>query len=212
MNKTMKKILWLSMVAVLCSSTTGCMFDYFDRIRDRDDDSTVVYEDPSYDDGYYYDDYSETTLEIDPGYLAGDMGNYRDFSAETYETTGYSYGTDSTTVELHAGEGYWVMARLNITGDLNTLEPGTHLEFDATSGYDWDYDASYDGDAVTYVSVTACSGPTHGNWDYDDGSQTVTVDVEQGATIDDRVVHFTATYDYEGETQVVDGSFGYTVY
>lgn len=200
----MKKILWLSVVGVLCSSTTGCMFDYFDRLTDRDDD-VYVYEDTP----YYEDSYDE--LAIDGGYLAGDMGNYRDFSAETYEATGYSYGPESTTVELHGGDGYWVMTRLNITGDLNTLEPGTHLEFDSSS-YSWDYDSTYTGETVTYVSVTGCSGPTHGDWDYDAGSQDVVLDVVQGATVNDRIVYFEATYDYAGETQVVDGSFGYTVY
>jgi hypothetical protein len=202
----MKKILWLSLVGVLCSSTTGCMFDYIERLRDRDDDvtyDTTVYEDP-----YSYD---ETTLEIDPGYLAGSMGNYTDFTAETYETSGYTYGTDSTTVELNAGDGYWVMTRLNITGDLKAVEPGTHLEFDSGS-YEWGSGDTYSGDVVSYVSVTGCSGPSHGDYTYDSGSQTVVVDVEQGATVDDRVVYFEATYDYAGETQVVDGSFGYTVY
>jgi hypothetical protein len=208
----MKKILWLSLVGVLCSSTTGCMFDYLERLgdRDRDDD---YYSDPYYADPYdpYADDYSYNELNIDGGYLAGDMGNIEGFEVPTYEATGYAYGPDSSTVELHGGEGYWVMARLNITGDLQALDVGTHLEFDSAS-YDWDSSGSYEGDVVSYVSVTGCSGPTHGDWDWDQGSSSVVVDVGPGVTDNERVVSFQAVYDYAGTTQVVDGSFGYTVY
>ncbi len=209
----MKKILWLSLVGVLCSSTTGCMFDYIDRLTNHDSTTDTTYSDPyasDYSDPYSYD---MRTLEIDQGYLAGAMGDYRDFTAETYEATGYAYGTDSTTVELNAGDGYWVMARLDITGDLTALEPGTHLEFDDSS-YDWSgsSDPSYTGDVVSYVNVTGCSGPSQGDWRFDQGSTTVTMDVEQGVTEADRQVYFEATYDNGGEPQTVNGSFGYTVY
>jgi len=202
--KKMNKLLWLPIALVLCSSTTGCMFDYLERLTDRGD----AYDDGTYEPYDYSDDYDYNELEIDPGYIAGDMGAYSGFDDPTYEATGYSYGTDSTTVELHSGEDYWIMARLNITGSLDAFEVGEVYEFDS-GGYAWD-DST--GEAVTYVSVTGCSGPTHGNYTYDAGSQNVVVVVDQGVNDNDRILTFQAEYVYEGETQVVDGSFGYTVY
>jgi hypothetical protein len=195
----MNKMLWLAIITMLCTTTTGCMFDY---LTDWDDDDTY-YDD--YEDPYAY---SEATVEIDDAYLAGDLGNYEGFVEPAYETSGNTYG-DNTTVEIHGGEDYWVMTRLEIQGSLQhrDLAPGAHLEFD-NSTYGWDDS----GEPQLFVSVVGCSGPSHGDWDYDSTAGRVVVDVEQGPTPNDRVVHFQADYDYEGTVQVLDGSFGYTVY
>ncbi len=67
----------------------------------------------------------------------------------------------------------------------------------------------YDSDDRTsYVSVLGCSGPSDGQWTYDDFADRVVVEVEQGDEPTKLRVHYYAEYERYGErTQVVRGSF-----
>jgi hypothetical protein len=196
-------------IAVCIAMTaTGCMREFRSWLRD-DGSTDYTYSDPSYSDPYYDPYTPETNIVVQDGILAGAMGDYSGFEAVAYEQTAYDYGY-SANVRLDAGEGYWVMTSFNIEGGLNhpDLAPGAHLVFDNAARYDTYYEPS--AEPELFVSVVGCSGPSQGDYTYDDTATEVVVDVEQGLTENDRVILFTATYDHYGTPQVVEGSFGYT--
>ncbi|MBW2463057.1 MAG: hypothetical protein JRH11_15515 [Deltaproteobacteria bacterium] len=201
----MNKIFWLSLVAVLATSTSGCMFDWDDWDEDYGYYEEDRYISPAYDPAYD----TGATVDLEAGYMAGDLGDYRGFTAPAYQATEQDWG-DSSTVELHGGDDYWVMTRLEVTGGLKhrDLVPGAVLEFEFDD-YGW---AEGSADSGVFISSIGCSGPTHGNYTYDGPADRVTVEVEAGPTANDRVLHFQAEYQNGGETQLVEGSFGYTVY
>jgi len=142
------------------------------------------------------------TVEVMDGLLVGDMGDYEDFVAPAYEATAEALPF-ATLIEIHGGEGYWVMTRLLVQGGLmqEELDVGAHVEV-----------GRYVGPEALQVTVLGCSGPRHGSWTYDQGATGVIIDIEEGEDPDDRVMRFSATYLHEGRDQVVEGSFGYRVY
>jgi hypothetical protein len=146
------------------------------------------------------DSYWTSNVEITNGQLAGSMGAYHGFSEVAYRQAGYSdsYYADVT---LDAGRDFWVMTRLSIEGGLAhpALVPGASFEFD---GY------GYSTEGGVYISALGCSGPSEGNFEFDESAQHLTVQVEAGPTASQRVIRFNATFS-DGATVV--GSFGYTV-
>jgi hypothetical protein len=54
------------------------------------------------------------------------------------------------------------------------------------------------------VSAVACTGPSHGNYDFDGGAATVSMTVEEGPTPDSRLFHYFAEFSSQGHTE---GSF-----
>lgn len=151
------------------------------------------------------------TMEASPvtltgGSLNGDMGAVEDFADEEPTLRGWNAG-GYANLEIHAakadGSGA-AMAIVGITGGLEhpDLQAGAHLEF---SQYEYP-----EGDAL-HVNLIGCSGPVEGDWQFDQGADTVTLDVSPGMTTDSRVFDFTATfigYDEYGSTteQTVVGS------
>jgi hypothetical protein len=198
----MKKALWLASFAMLAAQLSGCWVDIYDW---GPSSSGSTYDDT----GYYYGDPTVSNLVVTDGYLAGDMGAIEDFTAPAYEQTGQAY-EGFASVEVHGGSGYWVMTRFDVEGGLDhpDLAPGAHLEFDEST--------RYSGESTLFISTTGCSGPSHGDWDFDAPAGHVEVDVEAGANPNDRIMYVTSYYDgYDSSgnptVQVVESSFGYTV-
>jgi hypothetical protein len=139
-------------------------------------------------------------LDVRGGQLAGALGPIDGFSAEAYEQRGF-HEEGWSEVTLHAGTGYWVMTALSVEGGLEhpSLAPGARLEFprDAQPGLS--------------VSVLGCSGPAREVFDYDEDAQRVQIEVQSGASPGERVLLFRAVFDNAGTSQVVEGSFSYTM-
>lgn len=123
-----------------------------------------------------------TEIAIADAWLRGDMPTIGHFDTDAYEVT--HRATDfASSVTLHGagpdGSG-WAMIRLT-----------THLE------------GGFGGAAFTPgarltsenrdLTATGCSGPSHGNWDFDRGGD-VTVLVEAGPTAQTRIIHYAASY------------------
>lgn len=142
---------------------------------------------------FEFDDFgsSREALAVDDAYVEGDLGDVNGVSAEARVVSAYeSFG--HVDVELRAqGRGWAVMHMLDLETD----------QLRAGDVYDSD-------DRTSYVSVLGCSGPSDGQWTYDDFADRVVVEVEQGDEPTKLRVHYYAEYERYGErTQVVRGSF-----
>lgn len=133
---------------------------------------------------------------ISDAWLEGQMQTVGDFDTDAYEVQYTGNGDEwgnYASITLHGagvdGTG-WAMIRLEtyldggFEGD--AFAPGAQL-------------TSATGD----IDATGCSGPSHGNWDFD-GQGEVTVTVEEGPTPGSRVIHYEAFY---RNGQVTRGSF-----
>jgi len=138
------------------------------------------------------------TVDLRGGSLLGDMGDVQDFSDEEPMLRGWN-ADGYANLEVHAekadGTGA-AMVIVGITGGLEhqDLQDGAHLEF---TQYEYP-------ESGLHVNMIGCSGPVEGDWQFDQGADTVTLDVSPGNTTDSRVFDFTATfvrYDLSGETQ-----------
>lgn len=111
-------------------------------------------------------------MTVANGTQAGDMGEIRAFAGAATRHGGY-YDVYSSTLRIDsegvdaAGRSWWVMSRLEFTGDLAgpAFAPGTHRVFTS---------ATYE---ETDVSVTGCSGPSYGSYTFDGPADQVTIDV-----------------------------------
>jgi hypothetical protein len=111
-------------------------------------------------------------MTVANGVQSGDMGEIRAFAGSASLHSGY-YDTYSSTMRIDSegidatGESWWVMSRLDITGDLAgpAFAPGTHRVFTS---------ATYEPEDV---SVTGCSGPSYGSYTFDGPADQVTIDV-----------------------------------
>ncbi|RLB55079.1 MAG: hypothetical protein DRJ42_07215 [Deltaproteobacteria bacterium] len=210
----MKTNITVWLVASLCAS--GCMMQSHERLEPM---SASAEEDPApagpaeretTDDADgsappYEAVLPSHNVEIANALLVGDLGEYEDFVAPATEVSAQAYGS-STMIEIHGGDDYWVMTRLSFEGGIGheDLRIGAHIEFGTEH---WDAPVG-----ALHVAALGCSGPTRGTWTYDQDATNIVIDVEEGAGPEDRILRFTATYEYEGREQVVEGSFEYRVY
>lgn len=186
----------------------GCLEVALIQALQEDDPDDVAVDEGRFD-SEIFPEGDETTVDeavdMRGGTLLGDMGEVQGFEDEAPLLRGWS-SEGYTNLEVHAakadGSGA-AMAIVGITGDLSDpeLQPGAHLEFSAI-----DYP-----ETGLYVNLIGCSGPTEGDWQFDQSAETVTLDVSEGATPDSVTYDFTGTfvaYDSYGDTtsQVVIGS------
>lgn len=147
------------------------------------------------DDWTGYDEVHEIDGRVENAWLGGDMNDIGEFTGDAYEVTYYG-GYGSSTITMHAGrEGGddfgWAMLALSTTDEEgfegDTFAPGSRLDTE-NGGLD----------------ATGCTGPSHGDWDFDGHAQRVEVEVEEGPIANSRLIHFRAYFDGEG---VTEGSF-----
>lgn len=193
-----RKLFSLGASIALCG-LTGCFFDYdLGGSPGRSGPASPTPRDAGpyepYDPGDTGLPESDDPGPISDAWLRGEMQTVGAFDTEAYEIE-YVAGNawNPASITLHGAGldgGGWAMISLS-----------THLE----GGFEGDAFApgglltSTDGD----LEAIGCSGPTHGNWDFD-GSGEVTVQVEAGPTPGSRIVHYTATY---RDGQTTGGSF-----
>ncbi|RZO54150.1 MAG: hypothetical protein EVA89_28825 [Sandaracinaceae bacterium] len=126
---------------------------------------------------------------VHSGWLSGDMVTVGAFDADAYQIE-----TFDSVVTLHVGalggdDFGWAMIQLSLGEYASFAEvpPGTTL---SSRGAE--------------VFALGCSGPSHGNWDYDGPADEVEVLVSAGPEPGSRLVSFTATY---GGGQHAEGGF-----
>lgn len=141
----------------------------------------------------------QSALLVDAREHRGAMGAVESFDGDVIETSGWS-DEYWTSLEVHsAGPGWATMTILGFEGALADLEPGTVLRSSET---DWSRGAQP-------VSMVGCSGPAQREWDFDEPTETVEVEVLPGETADARVLRFTGTF-ADGNT--VEGEVGVELY
>ncbi|MBX3269186.1 MAG: hypothetical protein KF729_02930 [Sandaracinaceae bacterium] len=149
------------------------------------------------DDGWRdVDGYHEVDGRIEQAWLGGSMRDLGAFQGDAYEAS-YVGGYGSSSVTLHAGERGgddfgWAMLALSTSEEGGfegeAFEPGSQLDTE-------------NGDSLGAVG---CTGPSHGNWDFDGGADRVVVEVEEGPALNTRLIHFRAEFSGQG---VTEGSF-----
>ena len=197
----MTSVRGLPLIAIL--ALTGCYIDIGDGYGD----------DGYYDDGYYYE--GETTVPASASLHRGDMGSVHGFDGHIIDVTASNYGGygSVTVISENRADGWAAMSILNINGGLDhpDLVPGRRFTF---SSSDYGYDDG-SGTSPLHVSLIGCSGPQNGSWDFDQGADSVEVEVVDTGTVGTVEVRYAASfnaYDYEtGATtpQTVEGSFRY---
>jgi len=159
---------------------------------------------PSWGDDYYdddswdgYDEVHEVDGQISEAWLGGEMRDLGTFEGEVYEAE-YVGGYGSSTITLHAGQNGgdefgWAMIGLT-----------TYAE----GGFEGD--AFAPGSTVTLedgqVDAQGCTGPEHGDWDFDGYAEVVEITVEEGPTPSSRLFHFRAVYTQD-DGGTTEGSF-----
>lgn len=147
------------------------------------------------DDWTTYEDVHTVDGQIENAWLGGEMADIGTFEGDAYEATYYG-GYGSSTVTLHAGSAGgddfgWAMLGLStydeggFEGD--TFAPGARL--DSESGQ---------------LDAQGCTGPSHGDWQFDGHAERIEVEVEEGPELNTRLIHFRAYFEGQGMTE---GSF-----
>ncbi|MBI2895892.1 MAG: hypothetical protein HYY06_20210 [Deltaproteobacteria bacterium] len=188
-----------------CGETYDESGDYWDESYDTESYADEEMVEPEYD-PYY----SEQAIDITDSALAGDMGSVRGFDDEDPMHNGWAY-EGWATVEIHAlgqNGSDAAMTIFEIDGGIDhpSLRPGAHFEFS------WDaYNYDNQLDRPLRMDVVGCSGPSEGDWVFDEMANEVEVDVSEGSTPGTVVIDFTATFSAYGpddpDRQTVVGSF-----
>jgi hypothetical protein len=144
-------------------------------------------------------------VEIGNAFLLGDLGDYENFVAPAGETA-VRMLSNGTEVDIHVGDGYWVMSRLFFRGGLfhEDLAVGAHVELGPRN---WNVEPD-----VLQVGVLGCAGPTPGTWTFDAVATHIAIDVYPGPSLDERVLHFVATFQHDDRDQRLGGTFGYVMH
>lgn len=146
-----------------------------------------------------------SALDVRAATIAGDIGGVTGIHDDAPLVRGWAYdGYASVDVHTTLPDGSAsAMTILGVTGGLNGAEirPGAHFELDR--------DTPFETGAV-YMTLIGCSGPADGNWDFDQSSDTLVVDVREGSQPGTVVIDTVATFplwdDGVREDQVVIGS------
>lgn len=139
-------------------------------------------------------------LEVTNADMSGTMGNVSNFSNGTTQVEAQYLDANSSWVRIDTdGSGWWAMAALQLNGDIMGPDyaPGTHRQY--ISGV-------VEGDpSAPSTDVMGCSGPSHGDWTFDQHTQ----NVEIWVTGTNALRHLEYQLDFDG--QIVNGSFDYRV-
>jgi len=162
--------------------------------------------------GAWSDPYGSTTsLDVQAGHQTGAMGDIHAYDADAtrLEGTRDSY---STYVQLDSvGAGWWVMTGFTFNQDLDALVPGQTYYADSLYSPSGAYSTPSGAQAVD-VNVRGCSGPSDGNYTFDDLASQATFHVETLPT-GLRRVHYDCSFEHYGygasDTQHASGYFDY---
>src|SRR5262249_30944365 len=128
---------------------------------------------------------------VQGAWLEGTMGGVTaDRAAGASGTATIDTGLEGLRIDMeNTSARWWVMTRIEFsrTLDLRTVPVGTVITPD--SGY---YSAA--SAVPSIVHVQGCSGPSHGDWNYDEASGDVSVRVEAGSRPDTRTLVLTAGF------------------
>lgn len=195
-------------IASLCAITVGCAAErdierYGDENLDVQNEIdpqepwTDPTEEPTDDWGWEYGG----GLDVSGGVLNGNVGSVS-VSSQGY-TDGYQdaeYASVYTNVD-EAQNGA-VMTIVDFVGGMD------HSDFDVGSRRVYSIDDYYSLDeGASQVTVVGCSGPTAGEWAFDQMAETVVVEVIDGPSPDTVTFEYTARFVDSFETSVVSGSF-----
>jgi len=148
--------------------------------------------------GYGYD----SNIDVKGASLVGDMGSVREIAGPATYTESWGDGYWAS-INVHSeGTRGFAMGIVNFEGGLDhaDLVPGATLHF---SNIDY-YDGTYDPSALN-VSVTGCSGPSDGDWQFDEPADAVDVKVTEGA--DPGYLHFEIDAHWNSQAQDVTAQF-----
>ena len=169
------------------------------------------YEGSRYDDGYtvdygetdtspgYYGGGTDSVIPVTDVFMAGDLGDARGFGETPYEVSAYRYDDGYGAFDtlrfdaIDSSSGMWVMAQVNIQGGLDheAFTPGASLELGTPSLPD------------VSGSGLGCSGPSVGNFTFDEPPSQIHVEVTSGSAPGLRRFDFRLSFG----AQVVDVSF-----
>ncbi|MCA9609820.1 MAG: hypothetical protein KC619_29680 [Myxococcales bacterium] len=142
-----------------------------------------------------YDEVHEIDGHVEGAWLGGDMVDIGNFEGDAYQVDYYG-GYGSSSVTMHAGSDGgddfgWAMLALS------TADP------DGFEGETFEPGASLDSDSGQ-LDAQGCTGPSHGDWNFDGHAQRIEVQVEDGPQPGSRLIHFQAYFEGQGMTE---GSF-----
>jgi hypothetical protein len=167
----MTRVWLVSLCAV--SALGGCSFDGW--VPDEDD-GTAFGAGPARIGGTEgWSDEGEA-LDVRRATLEGSLGDVRGFSGDTWRTVG-TYAEWGSSLDLRSRTAAGVaMVRLDVWGDLATLEPGRRYVY---SAFAWE-EPTTTGQPAVQMSGINCSGPENDAWDYDVPADEVVVDCVEG--------------------------------
>lgn len=125
---------------------------------------------------------SSASYVVEEAWLEGEMRTVGNFSGDAYQI---DYSRNAITIHTGARNGDhsgWAMIRLT-----SAVPEGFESEY-------FDPEAEIEAE-IPPVGALGCSGPSHGNWDFDGNARSVDVTVERGDRPGSRLIHFTAVYD-----------------
>lgn len=129
--------------------------------------------------------YSDGTLIAHSGAQFGDMGRVRDFASDAVVTSASYYGRGASLRLDSLGGNWWVMSALTIDNfDIVNAPAGTYR----MTSREWNGEDPY-------ASVTGCSGPSYGNFDFDENSSDVELALSDNPD-GTRTLEFTVRYDF----------------
>jgi len=158
--------LGLSLILTLGTGLSGCVLD-------------DLMGDPGYYDPPPTEPYYESNIDVKDASMVGEMGSVSDIAGPATYVDSYGDGYWAN-INVHSeGTRGFAMGIVNFEGGLNhaDLVPGATLRYSST---DYSYDGSYDPSALR-VSVTGCSGPSDGDWQFDESADEVEVKVTEGS-------------------------------
>ncbi len=146
----------------------------------------------------------QRTVYLGEAKLVGELGEYQVELVPAPQVSARPL-SNGTEIEIDGGDDFAIMSRFFFRGGLlhEDLQVGAHVELGPRN-----WNAPPD---VLQVGLMGCSGPARRAWTYDGVASHITIDVDQGAGADDRVLHFVSTFRYDDREQTLEGDFGYTV-
>lgn len=156
--------------------------------------------------GYFGEPYGtgESALAVQEPVLEGQAGDVTVSEPTTARVHSAYRFDDQISVDIRTrGRGGVLMQNYTIDG-FDRLAPGDEV---VVSGAE-PYVATGDSEPDVDVYTVGCSGPRDGEWEFDQGADEVTLQVEEGPEPGTLRLNFTSRFEsyYEGDAQTVQGS------
>jgi len=122
--------------------------------------------------------YDPSNIDVKGATLVGEMGSVRDIAGPATYTEAWGDGYWAS-INVHSeGSRGFAMGIVNFEGGLDhaDLVPGAILRFSNT-----DYGPDAYDPSMLRISVTGCSGPSDGDWQFDAPADEIEVKVSEGA-------------------------------